>query len=285
MNDSSEKMKHPPQPQERPTYLTLSFRTDREWTSRDLSALLDSATTLYNIFLACVVRTRLEDRYVRYTLDNLKRYEYFYKEFLVHPALIERLRLQQEICQVWQRERIPNFDSLSSFLSLPFPQQVKKESIPPMFPEEIHMENLPPVKEIYDFLSFYITTDEELRVSRLEIPSPGIVCLEGVDGVVQQMRSLIREVCRHERDHVPQSRQEVIERYIQTNLKLRDVGMPPLPRYVKLSSRMNDHIEALLAMQSTGKLRTLDVYLDFPAGSPDEAPGVPAEEEPPPDPE
>jgi hypothetical protein len=227
---------------------------------------------------------------VRSTLDNLKRYEYFYKEFLVHPALIERLRLQQEICQVWQRERIPNFDSLASFLSMPFPQQVKKESIPPMFPEEIPMEKLPPVKDIYEHLMFYITQDEELHVNRLEIPAPGIVCLEGVDGVVQQLRSLIREVCRHERDAVPLSRQEVIERYIQTNLKLRDVGMPPLPRYVKLSSHMNDHIETLLAMQTEGKLRTLDVYLDFPSSNSEETPGEDTPGQPPeggsqPDPE
>ncbi len=257
------------------TFETLSFRTEGNWTVADLNSLVDSVSFLYRVILACQVRCRLEDRYVGTIIENLKRYENFYKEFLVHQVLIERLRLQQEICQVWQRERIPNFDSLASFLSLPFPKEAETHSTPMVFPDQVHVEKLPSHVEILDKLDYYVTNEQALRMQRIEIPTPGVVNFEGIEGVIVEIRHMIQEVWKTHRESRKYSRIEIIEKYLQSNLKLPDVTMPPLPRNIELSTKVEAEIQVLHNLESHGKLRTVDLYIDSFSGGEEESPAEP----------
>ncbi len=227
---------------------TIGFRTAGSWTGHDLVTFTTAVSGTYDALLVARVRRRLEENYVKSLEGAFRRYE----KFLGHPFSHEFFHLWREAIHSWRKQ---GPGPLPFFLYPPIP-----------FGFQDPTAALPSDQDLYENLACYSSEEEQFRVHRVRMASPGGFSFEGIGEILEQFRELVKDLSWRNRTERDRDRLEIIERYLHLRREHPDVNIP-LPPYLRkdkyLVDAVDGHLTQLKALEDRGKLEALRQHLDY----------------------
>ncbi len=125
---------------------------------------------------------------------------------------------------------------------------------------------LPSDEQIYSDLARYSSDDEQCRVHRIRVASPGGFSFEGIGEIIEQFRELVKDVWWRNRSERARDQLEIIERYLRLRRENPDLDLP-LPPYLRgdayLAKAVQGHVIQLQTLEDRGKLEAVIQHLDY----------------------
>ncbi len=131
------------------------------------------------------------------------------------------------------------------------------------------LADVPDQLEIFRHIDFYVSANAQLTVQSVRMASPGWFSLEGLGGIVEQFRELIRDFWYRNRQERTRGDLEIVRQYLELQRDFPGVPLEP-PRYLRkrrmVAELALEGIEELHSLERDGKILELPEHIgDTPA--------------------
>ncbi len=213
----------------------IAFRTQGDWGASDVLTLVSSAAEIYDAFLAVEVQRRREEEHFK----AMERSMEWMHKYMDHPMHHDFYHMWRDYIQMWRKERIV----------IPYP--------PPFpFPFAHEIIEKPSIAfDIYADIESYTTSENRLRVRRIQIASPGTFSFSGSGEIIREIRELIKDLWYRNKQEKTKGELDIIDKYLTMRRENSDINLPP-PRSAdkKLVKVVQEKIHSLRSLEEEGKL-------------------------------
>ena len=228
----------------------MTFRTNGDWSAKDVMTLVSSISTIYDIFLTFQVQQKYESRYLETLERNLK----YQRHLIDHPFYRDLLMTLREMIQDWRKGRLP----YPPTQIIPFLAPLNLQS------SKVDYQQSTPT-EIYKYISLYVSESDRLQVRKIHIASPGGFSFKGIGEIVKEIRELIKDLWYRNNQERKKGQLEIIEQYLCIRRDHPDIELPPSSitgKDRKLVRKVSEQVEKLKELENKDKLVSLPEYID-----------------------
>jgi len=226
---------------------TVGFKTQGDWTARDLEDFAAGLGAIYDALLTIRIKRGFDETSLELARRSLRDLE----EFAPGPFAHELLYTWRRALEAWERRGIaPPF--LPAGYGFPF-------TIGPS-------AQAPTDQAVFEHLDVYASDEQRLRLRRAQMSSPGGFNFEGLGDIIEQLRELIKDLWYRNRQDRIEGDLKIIERILTLQEGHPDANIQ-LPRSVEkrlyLIEKTADGVAKLKRLEAVRKLLPPPENLDY----------------------
>lgn len=230
----------------------IGFKTKEIWTLKDLKSFLTSIEDFYNVFSATKIKENIENRKRETYKRMFKDYDHYFHKYLDHPIYFEFIEFQRRILKDYLSGELKYFPQLQLFPVLPFPKLEEETKLPSLF-------------DIYTEISSYQSTEELLRIYKINMASPGGLSFKGIGDVIKELREFIKDIWYRNKQEKICGQLEIIDKYlgIQNKYENSNFNLPPASSEDEIRKVLNNGVNNLKRLEKENKLSDVGENIDY----------------------
>ena len=241
-------------------FQVIGFKTQGTWYPSDVVLLSESVLTIYNTFLSKRKFLEFREKSIDQYIKNLHLFEKYAFDFSLSKRYSDIYRRWLDLYREYleeSRKLSTEFGIIPNFLPPPFPFPIQQ--LQPI-------ESKVTVLEIYQDLERYSYIDNNLRIHKIKMSSPGFFSFAGVGEVIKEIRELIKDLWYRNKQENVKGRLEIIDKYLDIKARYQnsnDFNFGPIKSEKELLENVDKGMNEIKKLEENQKLKDVPENIEY----------------------